>query len=255
MTEPQRPAANGERGEAPAGGDEYARAYSEGYGEGLREALREMLQHASRGHTAQELRLLVESRLARVREDVELKRRSLTNPPNRPAWGAMLRPPSPTLSAPAPPTPTRAVDIVPGGAYLFREQRPERAVAAAAAAAGRFPRLVAISVRPPPFALPASVTLEFVEIRMSGDPDERPDPTRISGRIRSAVEAEGGALVYLDAVETLAGEAGINPTLKFVTWLTQLAAARASAVVVSVDPATLDPRSMSLLERAFPSVL
>lgn len=255
MTEAHRPAANGERGESPAGGDEYARAYSEGYGEGLREALREMLQHASRGHTAQELRLLVESRLARVREDVELKRRSLTNPPNRPAWGAILRPPSPTLTPPPSGGAPRSLDIVAGGAYLFREQRPERAVAAAGAAAGRFPRLVAISVRPPSFSLPPGTSLEFVEIRVSGDPDERPDPTRISGRIRTAVEAEGGALVYLDAVETLAGEAGINPTLKFVSWLTQLAAARASAVVVSVDPATLDPRSMSLLERSFPSVL
>ncbi|MCI4318467.1 MAG: hypothetical protein L3J96_08005, partial [Thermoplasmata archaeon] len=79
--------------------EESANAYADGYGEGLREAFREVLQHASRGHTAQELRILIESRLARWREDVEVKRKSLLGPPRRPSWGPLLRPPVPPPTA------------------------------------------------------------------------------------------------------------------------------------------------------------
>ena len=67
--------------------EEFARTYAAGYEEGVRSALREVLQHASRGHTAQELRILIESRLARLSEEVELKRKGLLAPPRRPAWG------------------------------------------------------------------------------------------------------------------------------------------------------------------------
>ena len=252
MSEGSRPSPPPDRGEAPAG-DEYARAFSEGYGEGLREALKEMLQHASRGHTAQELRLLVESRLARVREDVELKRKSLVNPPSRTAWGAVLRAPAP---AEVPSPVGRAADSVrAGAAYLFREERPNRAAAAVASAGARFPRLLAISVRPPAFRAPPGVALEYVEVQLSSDPETTTGPTKLSGRIRTAVEAPGGALVYFDAFETLATEVGFEPMLKFITWLNQLVAANESAAVVSVDPATLDPRSWSLLQRAFANVL
>ena len=60
------------RDDAPRPDEEYARTYADGYEEGVRSALREVLQHASRGHTAQELRILIESRLARLEEEVEL---------------------------------------------------------------------------------------------------------------------------------------------------------------------------------------
>lgn len=252
MTEPPRPPL--ERPDAPVAGDEYARAYADGYGEGLREALRELLQHASRGHTAQELRLLVESRLARVREDVELKRRSLLNPPNRPAWGAILRGPAAPAPAPvatSPATPPLRV----GGAYLFREERPARAAAAVVAAAASFGRVVAISLRPPPFELPPSVPLEYLAVQLSSDPETSTGPTKLSGRVRTAVEADGGAVVYLDAFETIAAEVGFEPMLKFVTWVNQLVASHNGISVVSVDPATLDTRSMSLLQRAFATVV
>jgi len=253
VSDGSRPSPPPDRADASSAGDEYARAYSEGYGEGLREALKEMLQHASRGHTAQELRLLVESRLARVREDMELKRKSLVNPPSRTAWGAALRPPAPSEAAA--PTAHPEVAVRAGNAYLFREERPARAVAAVAGVAARFPRLVAISVRPPPFRPPTGVRLDYVEVQLSSDPETATGPTKLSGRIRTAVEAPGGALVYFDAFETLATEVGFEPMLKFITWLNQLVAANESAAVVSVDPATLDPRSWSLLQRAFAIVL
>lgn len=252
MRGPGRPGPPEERGEADVPGDEYARAYAEGYGEGLREALRELLQHVSRGHTAQELRILVESRLARVREDMELKRRSLLHPPARTAWSAVLRPPAGPAAPPAA-NPTVVV-VAPGESCLFREVAPQRALASASASSDRFARVVAVSLRPPDLRLPPGRELQFLEVRLSNDPATSTGPTRLSGSLRGAIEDDRGALVYLDAFESLATEAGFEPMLKFITWLVQLAAAHRSAVIVSVDPATLDPRSMSLLQRAFPRV-
>jgi archaellum biogenesis ATPase FlaH len=122
------------------------------------------------------------------------------------------------------------------------------------ASAPAFRRVVAISLRPPTFSAPPGTELTYLPIQVGGDPDSSSSPTKLSGRIRSAAESDGGALVYFDAFETLATEVGIEPMLKFVTWLVQLAESTGSAVVVSVDPSTLDPRSMSLLQRAFPHV-
>lgn len=251
MNEPRRPTAPPETPAPGVPDDEYARAYSEGYGEGLREALREILQHASRGHTASELRLLIESRLARVHEDVELKRRNLLSPPRRPSWGAILRPPAPAAVAPASAGRSGVPSAGPGDSYLFREERPSRGLACVEAAAGRFPRVVAISLRPPslPGVPPDHVT--FLQVATGDVPGAISDPGRLAGAIRTAVEAPGGALVYLDAFETLATEAGIETMLKFVTWLTSEATATGSAVVVSVDPATLDGTALSRLQRAF----
>jgi hypothetical protein len=253
VNEPRRPSAPADAPSSGAPDDEYARAYSEGYGEGLREALREMLQHASRGHTASELRLLIESRLARVRDEVELKRKSVLSPPRRPSWGAMLRPPSP-----APPGPTSGrtdgAVVGAGDSFLFREERPTRAWALTVASASRFPRTVVASLRPPTLPGVPADRVTFVRVGTSNVDGAISDPGQLAGAIRPAIEAPGGALVYLDACETLATEAGAETMLKFITWLTGEAAATGSAVVVSIDPRSLDATVVSRLQRSFKSV-
>jgi hypothetical protein len=253
VNEPRRDGPNSSRPTLGAGDDDYASAYSEGYGEGLREAFREMLSHASRGHTASELRLLIESRLARLREDIEFKRKSLLTPPRRPSWGAILRPPAPPTAWEAP-RPSGAVVIPRRSTFLFREERGVRAAECADASAAGFPRVLAIGLRPPalPHVDPARVT--FVPIQGGGAPGAIVTPTSLSGRIREAAEAPGGALVYFDAVETLTTENGVDQSLKFITWLVGETGETDSALVVSVDPNTLEPRAMSLLQRAFERV-
>ncbi len=233
------------------GDDEYARGYSEGYGEGLREALKEILQNASRGHTAQELRFLVESRLARVGEDVERKRRSLLGPPRRPAWGPLLRAPRP-----AEPTILGAVAVVPmrpGETVLVRESRPGQAVGLLDQSAPAFARVFLISNRPPAAAAARGATVLSVG-PASGDPT-RPglSPGEIAGRIREAAEG-GPVLVYLDAFERLATEYSLETSLKFVQWTSEEAAAKRLAFLASVDPASLEPKDLGRLQRAFQSV-
>jgi hypothetical protein len=245
----------------PPADEEFARTYAAGYEEGVRSALREVLQHASRGHTAQELRILVESRLARLAEEVELKRKGLLAPPRRPAWGSLLRPPAPAhaWSGLAPSSGAPTLRLVAGRTMLVREERPARALEILRASAASFPRLATVSLRPPEVpGVPAERRVDLtVGSGSSADPtgDHRLAPGEIGGRLREPTEAAGGALVYVDALEYLATEYSLETTLKFVHWLVAQAQDTGSALLVSFDRRALDVRDMSRLERAFESVL
>jgi hypothetical protein len=244
--------------EEPPADEEYARTYAAGYEEGLRSGLREVLQHTSRGHTAQELRILVESRLARLDEEVELKRRSLLAPPRRPAWSSLLRAPQPprtwvpTIGHPIP----NAVRLAPGRSVLIREEKPARAVEILRANVHEFPRAALVSLRPP--ELPGLSKERRVDIVPNGSElagGARLSPGEIGGHLREPTEAPGGALVYVDALEYLAGEYGLELTLKFANWLVGQAEQTSSALLVSFDRRSLDTREMSRLERAFQTVV
>jgi hypothetical protein len=242
----------------PPADEEYARTYAAGYEEGLRSALREVLQHAARGHTAHELRILVESRLARVDEEVELKRRSLLAPPRRPAWGSLLRAPQPTRpwSPPVGGGSAASVCIGPGRSLLVREDRPTRAVDLLRQSAHDFPRCALVSLRPPD--LPGVSPERRVAIVPSGSDlaaGGRLSPGEIGGHLRGPTEASGGALVYVDALEYLVGEYGLELTLKFVQWLVGQVEQTASGLIVSFDRRSLDAREESRLERPFQTVV
>jgi len=249
VSAPGRSAATERTPEGPRD-DEYARAYADGYGEGLRDALRDLLAHLSRGHTTHEVRMIVESRLARVREEVELKRKSLLAPPRRPSWGALLRPPAAAGETSAP---VAGLSVGSGQSVLFLEDRPGRAIACAEASAGAFARVLVLSFHPPTLRGVPAERVEFVPVR-SGEPGEGADPTRLSGRILEALARDGGTLVYLDAVEVLSSEAGAERTSKFVTWLAGEVARGASALIASADPSALDPKERGLYQRAFNAV-
>ena len=247
--------------EEPPADEEYARAYAAGYEEGLRGALRETLEHVSRGHTPQEIRMLTASRLARLSEEVELKRKSLLAPPRRPAWGSLLRPPAPARpwTGPVPGASVTSLHLLPGRSLLVREERPAKAVDILRANAPAFPRVAVVSTRPP--EIPGLAPDRRVEIPVVGaaSPDSPTgrslSPGEISGRLRDPTEASGGALVYVDALEYLATEHGLELTVRFVHWLVTQAQETGSALLVTFDPRALDVRDVSRLERAFETVL
>ncbi len=258
MSAPDRPAGSSPppEGEPPAD-EEFARTYAAGYEEGVRSALREVLQHAARGHTAQELRILVESRLARLDEEVEVKRRSLLAPPRRPAWTSLLRAPQPARSwTPPIGSGTPNIRLGPGRSVLVREERPERAIDLLRSSVHDFPRCAIVSLRPP--ELTGLSPERRVDIIPSGSElsgGGRLSPGEIGGHLRGPTEAPGGALVYVDALEYLSGEYGFELTLKFAQWLVGQIEQTASALVVSFDRRSLDSREESRLERPFQSIV
>ncbi len=241
----------------PPADEEYARTYAAGYEEGVRSGLREVLQHTSRGHTAQELRILVESRLARLDEEVELKRRSLLAPPRRPAWNSLLRAPTPARawSAPIGPPVAGSMRLIPGRSVIIREERPSRAVEILRANIHEYPRTVIVSLRPP--ELPGLSKERRTDVVPSGSElagGNKLSPGEIGGHLRGPTESPGGALVYVDALDYLASEYGLDLTLKFAQWLVGQVEQTSSALVVSFDKRALDTREMSRLERPFQTV-
>jgi len=238
--------------------EEFARTYAAGYEEGVRSALREILGHAARGHTTAELRMLIESRLARLPEEVELKRRSMLAPPRQPAWASLLRPPGgarPWLAPVGTPSPA-SVRLSTGGSLLIREERPRRALELLRESVHQFPRVVLLSLHPP--ELPEIRPDQRIVIPLASGADG-PDgaalaPGEIGGRLREPTEAAGGALVYLDALEFLATEHSLETTLRFVQWLSQQVSTTGSALLASVDARSLELKDLSRLERAFQSV-
>ena len=261
MSAPERPPPPPPPSEEPPADEEFARTYAAGYEEGVRSALREVLQHTSRGHTAQELRILVESRLARLSEEVELKRKGLLGPPRRPAWSSLLRAPQPARAwtGPVPGPSSSPLRLGAGRTVLVREERPARALEILRANAGTFPRLATVSLRPPEVAGIAPDRRIDLAVGAAGGPDAatapRLAPGEIGGRLRAPTEAPGGALVYADALEYLATEYSLDTTLKFVHWLVAQTRETGSALIVSFDKRALDVREMSLLERAFETVI
>jgi len=237
-------------GEAAPPDEEYAGAYSEGYGEGLREAFREVLSHVGRGHTVGEIRVLVESRLARIRDDVSSKRRNILGPPRRSAWGALLRPPT---TAPPPPEPVAR--LARGNSYLFREDRPRRALAFVGGVGGEYGRILCITTAPPEFVGVPKARVEVLRLALPspglGASEGELDPGGLGGRIKEATEARGGALVYLDALEVMSTEYSLDTMLKFVNFVTAQVARTGSAFVASVDPGTLEDRDLRRLQRSF----
>jgi len=238
--------------------EEFARTYAAGYEEGVRSALREVLGHVARGHTPAELRMLVESRLARIKEEVELKRRNMTAPPRQPTWSSLLRPPTAArpwvapVGAPSAQVPPR---LGPGRSWLVREERPAHALEMLRANAADFPRVAIVSLHPP--AIPGLPPERRVEVDLSAGVagSGPPSPGEISGRLRAPTEAPGGALVYVDALEFLTTENGLDMTLRFVNWLVGQARDTGSALLVSFDPRSLELKDSSRLERVFQSVL
>jgi hypothetical protein len=235
----------------PPADERSAHAFADGYGEGLRDALRDVLQQASRGHTAQELRWLIESRLARVNEEVELKRRALLGPPRRPAWDQLLR-------SPAPPAPAPTLETtLQGTAFLFQEPRPARARAFVGERYATYGRVAAI-VREEGggFGLPPGTVRSFLVGAARHGPssgDEGLDPGEAAGRVRELLD-QGPALVYLDAFDFLVREYGADVTLRFVEYLLGLTKQSSSLLVVSADPAATEEMVSRRLARLFPTV-
>jgi hypothetical protein len=238
---------------APVGDDEYIEGYSKGYGDGLREALRELRAHAGRGASPQELRMLIESRLARVPDDVEVKRKGLLAPPRRAPWASLLRPPSaPSWTPPTSSLPAASAE--PGESYLVKEDRPRRALEVVERSAPAFHRVLLISQRPPTVASVPSEQVEWVRPGAArsdggGGPPGR-DPSALAGRIREAAAA-GPVLVYLDAIEFLATEYTLEVTMRFLGWLTTEGVRNGSSLVASLSPRTLEARDLSRVERSF----
>lgn len=142
--------------------------------------------------------------------------------------------------------------MLPRQSYLASEPKPARALALLESAVDDFPRVVLLSLHPPALpGLPASRRVELA-LTESSAPGEaaRPVPLgQIGGRLREAMAA--GVLVYTDALDFLLSEASTEMMVQFTTFLTEEARSTGSAIVASIDAATLDLKQFARIARTF----
>lgn len=238
-------------------GDEGADGYARGFGDGVRSALKEVTGLASRGHTASEIRLFAETRIAHLGEEVEMKRRSLLSPPRRLPVEALLR-----VKLKDHEGPRAFPPIALGSSYLFFEPTPRQAraftreVVALGCGALIMTRLPQ-EARPPGSG--SRVAILHLGAQHTGPAGEDgvesigdSDPGQLTGRLSRFFDSTPPpAAVVLEAFEFLYSESGFDKALKFVHWLNALAAERKGFFILALDPESLDKRQASLLRRDF----
>jgi|GEM_PF-413496 hypothetical protein len=236
--------------------EEAARAYADGYGEGVRNALRDIIGLASQGHSASEIRLFAQTRLARLGEEIALKRRSRLVPPDRIPLETLLRGPRALGGGEPVSSPLIAF---PGHSYLFVDPRGlkargflhsllERGMAAVALT--RFPRELKEAMGRSNLKILYLGRQEASEEGVESVQDA--DPGLLTGRIQRALEGfPSPPVIHLEAFEYLETEVGFEKALKFIHWLTGEVQARRGVLIVSLDPVSLEPRQLSLLRRDF----
>ena len=204
--------------------------------------------------------MLAEGRLVRLPEEVETKRRSLLAPPRRTDWGALRRFPLPTPARPwSPPvggTPP-LLRILPSQSVLVREPRPVRALELLRASVAAYRRVVIVSSHAAEISgIPGDRRIDIAPVGASG-PNAAAAPISLSelgGRLIAPMEGEGGALLYLDAVEYYVSQEGSDTATRFAHWLAAQVQANRCALLVSYDSRSMDPKDASRFERAFTTV-
>lgn len=236
--------------------------YSKGFEDGTKEALREVLSFVARGHSASEVRLLAETRLAHLDEETDHRRSRLLPPPRRIALDTLLQvkvkdgPGSPETSRTPPPP-------LPGFSYLFQEAVPTLARGfLGQVLAGGMP-VVALT-RHPQDLLPLTQGHGLLVLTIGGGPDGEREETQtgvqsmeadagsLTGRLVRFQERSGGQTgCYLDAFEYLVTEWGFERAIRFVHWLNTAVQKSKGVLILSADPDSLDPLQLSSLKKDF----
>lgn len=233
--------------------EDSASAYARGYGDGVRGALREVISLAARGHTASEIRLLAQTRLSKLGDEVALRRKSLLAPPQRVPLESLVRPRL-RGEGPNPQHPPAA----PGSSYLFLEVTPREARTFLKDLLGRGVRGLALTripqdlrpVAPPP-------ALAILHLGGGGAPEEgveavQSDPNYLTSHVANFWDsADGPGVVHFEAFEYMQSETSFEKALKFVHWLVGSAQSNKGYLVVTLDPGSLEGRQLSVLKKDF----
>jgi hypothetical protein len=139
-----------------------------------------------------------------------------------------------------------------------RETRPARALEIVRTSAPAFPRVVVISTHPAEVTgIPPERRTDIAPGGVAGEKETAPplSLSELGGRLRAPTEGPGGALVYFDAVEYYVTQEGSDQATRFAHWLAGQVRSNRSALLVSYDSRSLDPKDASRFERAFTQVV
>lgn len=228
-------------------------SYSRGWGDGVRDALNYVSRLVVRGHTPQEIRVFVESRMSHLDEEVSLKRKTLLSSPSGIPVESLVRVTPRGANAP-----TAFPPAVPGYSYLFLEENRLVARSFVKALLPSVGRTLAITRLPPDvrrLGPPQELVMLHLGVETSSEEGVEPaesSPTQLTGKVDNFLtRTPAPATVYLEAFEYLSTTNGFDLATKFCYWLHGKVLQHRGILVVTVDPGALNSAMVATLGRDF----
>jgi hypothetical protein len=235
--------------------------YPKGFEDGVRNALREILSYIVKGHSANEIRLLAETRLAHMEEETMERRKSLVVSPRRLPIDSLM----PVVAQSNRSAGEKvATPMMNGYSYLFQEKTPTQAREFLGRVLEAGLPVVAMTRLPQELsALCSKGMLTVLRIDEGATEDSKGEnsvgvrsvdanPSFLTGAVTRFQEKMGPRVgAYLDAFDYLESEYGYENAIRFVHWLNTLAQKQSGVLIVSTDPEGLDNRKMVQLRSDF----
>jgi hypothetical protein len=257
-----------DRGENPYGGasrvawgggesTDGPTSYSRGWGDGVRDALNFVSRLVVRGHTPQEIRVFLDSRLAHLDEEVSLKRKTLLSSPTGIPVESLVRVQPRGAAAPSSFPPA-----VPGYSYLFLEETRSVARAYVKGLLPHVGRALALTRLPSEvrrIAPPQELVMLHLGTETSTEDGVEPaesSPTQLTGKVELFLtRTPAPALVYLEAFEYLITTNNLELATRFCYFIHTRAQTHRAIFVASVDPEAVPAEGVATLRRDFNHVV
>jgi hypothetical protein len=232
--------------------EDFAKGYIKGYKEGLQKAWEELVRLASRGYTPKELQIMVKSSQTMLMQSVDVKIAELEKSLGRKLSG--------DEKAGAQKGHTLA-PMGPGMSICFKEERPERGPGIVRELLAHGSKVLSIS-RMHPDQLRSRFGFEGRMIWLTKSesvgeprtPEEKIDfisPTNLpvlADAIQQFLSEQSNGAVFLEGLEYLTTQNDFKGVLRFVQLMNEQVLLRKGILIISVNPATMDPREFSLIE-------
>jgi len=254
---------------------EMSLEYARGYRDALEDTWEEVLKMATKGYTSQELQIMVKSKAYASKKKIDQMVTELEDALSK--EDIIDAEADIQLVGVEDATPVHIVDIQPRLSYLVREDKPSRCfeMFQNAIKEGRpglcIARMSPMQIREkydigetqviwltmsergddalPPSAL--GIRLDSMRTT-SGSEDEYLGPSNLPmlyGMLVNFLDGNQNGIVLLEGIEYLGSHNKFGSVLKFIQSTNEKVGSASANLILAVNPATLEPRNYSLLER------
>ncbi|MBU1158681.1 MAG: DUF835 domain-containing protein [Candidatus Thermoplasmatota archaeon] len=238
--------------------EDYARGLLKGFEEGLQDAWEEIIKLSTKGYTSRELQIMAKTKKSMMFQRVKLKKDELERVLGR------------KLDLPEMPSEAAGkdrVELMPGWSYVVKEERPAKSFALFSSLVSSGARGLCISRAHPDmlkkkYGFDASV----IWLTKTETPQKATDQkgvefvspnnlAHLASSIREFLSKGENGAVIIEGLEYLNTQNDFKSVLKFVQLINEQIVLDKGFLFVPVDPATMDPKDFSLIEREMSQVI
>lgn len=233
--------------------EDFSRGYIKGYREGVQKAWDELVKLASKGYTPKELQIMVRSSQTMLMQSVDAKIAELEK-----SLGKKLV----AEDKPGAQKTTELAPMSPGMSVCFKEERAERGPLIVKELLAHGSKLLSIS-RIHPDQLRAKYGFDgqmiwLTKSEMVSEPKTPEEaiqfvsPTNLpvlAEAIQQFLIAQSNGVVFLEGLEYLTTQNDFKAVLRFIQLINEQVLIRKGILILSANPATMDQKEFSLIEK------